>query len=192
MGRVKTYDETLRRGLLDQAGVLLSEEGLGALTLRRVASAAGTSTTAVYSLFGDKDQLLATMYSEGFLRLGASLRRARVGEPLEALAGMGVAYRRSALARPQLYALMFSRTAPSDDTRQLADAAHLPLVEGVQACLDSGALQGGTAESIAALLWAVAHGFVSLELAGLVAGTARARDLAYRDALVRSTVSFLG
>ena len=191
MGRVKTYDDALRQRLLDEAGRVLTEEGVGALTLRRVASAAGTSTTAVYSLFGDKEQLLTAMYTDGFALLGQALRKARKGQPLEALGNMGLAYRRSALARPHLYGLMFGRTAPSGSAQEVADAAFSPLVEGVQACLDSGDLKGGTAEAIATHLWAVSHGMVSLELAGLVPGSARERAAAYRDALLLSSAPFL-
>jgi hypothetical protein len=64
-------------------------------------------------------------------------------------------------------------------------------VEGVQTCLDNGDLKGGTAEGIATYLWAVSHGMVSLELAGLMNGGARRRSEAYRDALVMSTVPYL-
>lgn len=195
MGRVKTYDEALRQRLLEEAGRLLTTEGVGALTLRRVAASAGTSTTAVYSLFGDKDQLLAAMYTEGFAQLGRALTRARSGAPLQALGALGMAYRRSALARPHLYGLMFGNAAPSfqpdDEGARAADASFLPLVEAVQACLVAGELRGGTSERIATYLWAVSHGMVSLELAGHMTGSARVRTDAYRDALVLSTVPFL-
>lgn len=191
MGRVKTYDDDLRLRLLDEAGALLAAEGPAALTLRRVAAQAGTSTTAVYSLFGDKDQLLAAMYTEGFARLGRALVRARSGAPLEALGHLGMAYRRAALASPQLYPLMFGGAAPSSGAQVVADAAFSPLVEAVQACLEEGSLRGGTAEGIATYLWAVSHGLVSLELAGLVTGTAKARTLAYQEALTASVVAYL-
>jgi AcrR family transcriptional regulator len=195
VGRVKTYDEALRRRLLDEAGRLLTAEGVGALTVRRVAAKAETSTTAVYDLFGDKDALLAAMYTEGFAQLGRALTRARSGEPLVALGALGMAYRRSALARPHLYGLMFGSTAPAfqpdEAGSRAADASFLPLVEAVQACLDSGDLAGGTADRIATYLWAVSHGMVSLELAGQMTGSMRARTDAYRDALVLSTVPFL-
>ena len=191
MGRVKTYDAALRQRLITEAADVLAVDGPGGLTLRRVAAAADTSTTAVYDLFGDKDQLLTAMYVEGFAQLGAALRRARRGPRLEALGALGMAYRRSALARPHLYGLMFGREAPDAGAKDVADSAYAPLVEGVQACLDDGSLQGGTAERIASFLWSVSHGRVSLELAGLVEGTLKKRTAAYQDALVLSTVPFL-
>ena len=191
MGRVKTYDETLRQRLLDEAGRLLAVEGVGAVTLRQVAARAGTSTTAVYSLFGDKDRLLAAMYTEGFARLGRALDRASVGEPLQALGAVGMAYRRAALAAPHLYGLMFGGTAPSGEAKDVADAAFLPLLQGVQDCLANGDLAGGAARQIANHLWAVAHGMVSLELAGILGGSARARTDAYRQSLLQGVTPFL-
>jgi AcrR family transcriptional regulator len=156
---------------------------------------------AVYTLFGDKQGLVAAMYRAGFDRLGATLRAA-VGaddDPLTALANLGVAYRQAALANPHLYDLMFGRPVaafePDPVTKEIADAAYRPLVEAVARCLGAGALTAapreGADERIAFYLWAVSHGMVSLELAGLMSGGARRRSEAYRDALVMSTVPYL-
>lgn len=197
MGRVKQYDEELRRRLVDEAGRLLTAEGIGAVTLRRVASLADTSTTAVYSLFGDKDGLVHAMYVEGFTRLGAALRRAARGEadPLAAVGAVGIAYRRAALRTPHLYGLMFAAPvptfAPGEEASLIAAAAYEPLVEGVQACLEAGAMHGGEAGEIAQYLWGVAHGMVALELAGHLPGTARERAAVYERALVASVAAYL-
>ena len=182
--------------LVDEAGKVLTDEGLGGLSLRRVAARAGTSTMAVYTRFGDKDGLLAAMHAEGFRRLGRALQDASarsVGEPLGALAEMGLAYRRAALDSRHLYSLMFGEAAPGfipgQDGLAIADAAYEPLVSGVRSALDAGALAGGDPERIALYLWAVSHGFVSLEIAGKL-DTASA-EAAYRDALVLAATPFL-
>jgi AcrR family transcriptional regulator len=183
--------------LVDEAGRILSTKGAAALSLRRLAAATGTTTMAVYTLFGDKQGLLAAMYREGFARLGDALRRAagRHADPLTALAELGVTYRKTALASPHLYDLMFGRPVatfrPDEDTQAVADASYAPLVEAVQRCLDTGALVGGDAQRIAFYLWAVSHGYVSLELAGQLPGNTRARTAAYNDALVLSSMPFL-
>ena len=52
MARPKTYDERLRRTLVDTAAELIAAHGAEALALRPLAERAGTSTNAVYSLFG--------------------------------------------------------------------------------------------------------------------------------------------
>ena len=194
MPPVKELDEIGAR-LIDEAGRILTEEGPAALSLRRLAALAGTSTMAVYTRFGDKDGLLAAMHAEGFRRLGRALREAAAragGDPLAALAEMGSAYREAALDSPHLYHLMFGEAAPSfqpgDDGRAIADAAYEPLVSGVRSALDAGALAGGDAERIALYLWAVSHGFVSLEIARRI-DTASA-EAAYRDALILAATPF--
>ncbi|MDT7537450.1 MAG: hypothetical protein QOI82_1035, partial [Actinomycetota bacterium] len=52
----------LAERLVDEAGRILSTDGAAALSLRRLATATGTSTMAVYTRFGDKQGLLAAMY----------------------------------------------------------------------------------------------------------------------------------
>src|SRR3954449_644658 len=152
---VKSHTADLATRLVDEAAGILAAEGAGALTLRRLATVTGTSTMAVYTLFGDKTGLLAAMHREGFARLAAALERARAADvdPLEALAQQGFAYRESALANPHLYGLMFGTAAPgfSPDAAgtEVAEAAYLPLVEGVQRCMDAGVMQGAAAERIA-------------------------------------------
>ncbi|HET7311297.1 MAG TPA: TetR/AcrR family transcriptional regulator [Mycobacteriales bacterium] len=197
MPAVKTHNAELATRLVDEAGRLLASDGAGALTLRRLATVTGTSTMAVYTLFGDKQGLLAAMHREGFARLTAAARRAQASsdDPLAALAAQGVAYRESALANPHLYGLMFGTAAPGfrpdAEGEAMAEAAYVPLVEGVQRCLDAGVMHGAPAERIAMFLWAVSHGMVSLEIAGLVEGDEPERATHYRDALVYSAMPFL-
>src|SRR5436853_359523 len=84
---VKSHTAELATRLVDEAGRILAAEGAGALTLRRLATVTGTSTMAVYTLFGDKNGLLSAMHREGFARLAAALDRVSVDpDPLEALA----------------------------------------------------------------------------------------------------------
>ncbi|MDQ1696870.1 MAG: hypothetical protein QOJ03_2223, partial [Frankiaceae bacterium] len=79
MPAVKAHTADLATRLIDEAGRILSTEGAAALSLRRLAAATGTSTMAVYTLFGDKQGLLAAMYREGFARLGAAMQSAARG-----------------------------------------------------------------------------------------------------------------
>jgi len=196
MPAVKTHTADLATRLVDEAGRLLAREGADALTLRRLATASGTSTMAVYTLYGDKQGLLRAMYRAGFDRLGTALRDAAAGGhdgPLESLVALGLAYRETALANPHLYGLMFGAAVPGfvpdDDAKAVADAAYAPLVEGVQRCLDAGVMGGTPAERIALHLWSVSHGMVSLELAGHLPAADPAA--AYLEALAYSGLPFL-
>jgi len=169
VARPKTHDDTLRGRLLDQAGRLLSEQGPAALSLRKLASDVGTSTTAVYSLFGGKPQLMRELYREAFFRFGQRLSSSpRTGDPVSDLRQLGLTYRDSALADPHMYAVMFSRPIPGfePDEQARAEAVELtqPLLDLVGEVAKSGLLVDEPVERVALGLWATVHGLVSLEL----------------------------
>ena len=169
MPRPKIHDETVRVRLLEEAGRLLAEDGPEALSLRRLAAEVGTSTTAVYSLFGGKPELVREIHREAFRRFGARLAEVRrTDDPLRDLAELATAYRDYALANPHLYTVMFGRPVPDAelDPQDAAesDATFQPLLDIVRAAADAGLLVDVPAETIATGLWAVVHGLMSLEL----------------------------
>jgi AcrR family transcriptional regulator len=163
------HDEALRIRLLDEAGRLLSDEGPAALSLRRLAKDVGTSTTAVYSLFGSKSALVRAVFLEAFNRFGARLDAVpRTGDPIADVIRLGIAYRESALAEPHLYAVMFGRVIPEFEPeprdKAVAVATMNPLVAAVRRIMADGGPPGPAPETVAIGLWAQAHGLVSLEL----------------------------
>jgi AcrR family transcriptional regulator len=169
--RPKTHDDALRGRLLERAGELLSTEGPGALSLRRLAADVNTSTTAVYSLFGGKPALLNAVYEEAFRRFGERIASVpQTDDPVEDLVQIGLAYRASALADPQFYLVMFSKVVPnfepSDETKEAAVQTFLPVVRDVGRAVESGAFTQEPPERIALAMWGMVHGLVSLELNG--------------------------
>ena len=169
--RPKVHDEALRARLLDRAAETLSTDGPDGLSLRKLAADAGTSTTAVYSLFGGKPALLRELYLEAFRRFGERLSTVkRSGDPVEDLVRLGIAYRESARADPHLYEIMFSTTIPgfepdADAIRQAVGTLQ-PLLEMVRSGIESGHFAGHRDEEIALASWALVHGLVSLESQG--------------------------
>ncbi|MBK1789339.1 TetR/AcrR family transcriptional regulator [Prauserella cavernicola] len=169
MPRPRTHDEALRVRLLDRASELLAAEGAKALSLRRLAAAAETSTTAVYSLFGSKPDLVNALYSEGFRHFDRRLRSvSRTGDAVEDVVRLGLAYRDSALADRRLYSVMFSNAVPgfepNDEASKLAMDALRPLWDVVSDGIATKALADVPVEVIAMSFWGCAHGLVSLEL----------------------------
>ncbi len=76
MTRSEPYHHAnLRQTLLDAAVTLIGEVGPRAFTLREVARKAGVSHNAPYRHFVSKDELLAEVAAEGFIRLAASMRQ---------------------------------------------------------------------------------------------------------------------
>jgi AcrR family transcriptional regulator len=141
--------------------------------MRRVAAEVGCSTTVLYTLFGGKDGLAAGLYREGFVRLRRRLDASPPEpDPVRRLYVLGAAYRDSALADPHLYRVMFLGAipgfVPDADARAGADAAFAPLIDAARESIEAGLLRPGDPSAVAEVLWAAAHGVVSLELAGLL------------------------
>jgi AcrR family transcriptional regulator len=171
VARPKLHDEALRIRLLDTAAALLTSEGPDALSLRRLAAEAGTSTSAVYALFGGKPGILRGLFIEAFTRFGAHLDKVTPSDdPLADLLALGHAYRASALADPHLYAVMFASPVPGCEPAPQdyahAEATFAPLLDRVRRAVVAGLLRDTDPGVIATALWANVHGLVSLELRG--------------------------
>ncbi|MDA3629652.1 TetR/AcrR family transcriptional regulator [Saccharopolyspora oryzae] len=173
MVRPKTHDEALRRTLIELAATVVFESGVKALSLRRLATDAGTSTTAIYSLFGNKAGLLDSVYRDAAKQFAARLALVdTTDDPAADVVKLGLAYREHALANPHLYAVMFSdRFVELDLSAEQKDAGaetFEPLVEAVRRAQASGQFAPAPTEHIALSCWAMAHGLVSLELSGAI------------------------
>jgi AcrR family transcriptional regulator len=173
VARPKLHDAALRIRLLDTAAALLTSAGPDSLSMRRLAADAGTSTSAVYALFGGKPGILRGLFVEAFTRFGAHLHAVtRSDDPLSDMLALSQAYRSSALADPHLYAVMFGspvfgfQPVPQDYAH--AEAAFVPLLDAVRRALVAGLLREADPGLITTALWATMHGLVSLELRGAV------------------------
>ncbi|GAA3038829.1 MULTISPECIES: TetR/AcrR family transcriptional regulator [Streptosporangium] len=184
----RASQDRLRMRLLDVASQLLVTIGPESLSMRRIATEAGCSTTVIYTMFGSKEGLAEALYLEGFERFR---RRLEAVPPrknaLEHLTALGPAYREAALAEPGYYALMFERAipgfVPSERARTLARAA-LNIVDRVIAdCMSSGYIVPTQPRKIADAVWAAAQGAISLERAGHL------RDGGTYEAVLQAVIS---
>ena len=159
---------------------LLEEEGLEALTMRRLAERVGIRAPSLYKHLPDKAALEAAIIATGFEEAAAAFEQAvdRAGEgpgegsgegPGEgagewpgggsgeasgdALVALAAAYRRFALEHPHLYRLMNNGPLPR---------AHLPPGRGGRTA--APLLRVAGSEARARAVWAFAHGMVMLEL----------------------------
>ncbi|WP_232663907.1 TetR/AcrR family transcriptional regulator [Pseudonocardia sp. TRM90224] len=173
MARPKLHDEKLRRRLLERAGIIVSTEGVEQLSMRTLAAACGTSTTAVYALFGGKSGLVTALFDDAFRRLGTRLAAVAPGvDAVDHVVQMGLAYRDSAVSEPHLFTLMFAgRTGlpAASEARTAAGTALGPLREAVDRAVDERFLRADTDATTASLtLWTTVHGWVSLQLRGFL------------------------
>lgn len=165
MARPIIHDRFVQQRLLAATAELVDREGPARVTLRDVAAAAETSTTAIYSLFGGKAQLLKAAVDDGFRSFGESQRDAAS----DGLPGLGRAYRAWALEHPALYRLMFGGALAAyvdcSPTPDVASDSMLPLMEAVASAQASGALRNVDPVTVVMAIWGQVHGLVSLELA---------------------------
>lgn len=165
-----TADEVVRA-----AADLLATQGSAALSARRLATQLGTSTMTVYTHFGSMTDLVRAVVAEGFRQLDLHLETVPVtDDPRADLVAVARAYRANGLENPQLYAVMFGGIAGDSspltpDDRRVGENSLTRLRDAAQRAVDAGLLAPESNPwEHTRRMWAVAHGFVSLELAGLL------------------------
>ena len=175
MGRPKEHDESTRAALLAAAEQIVANRGAGALSVRAVADAAGTTTRAVYSLFGSKDGLLVeALARDAFEYLHTEIGNLHeTADPASDLIDVGLlVFRRLVRDHPALYRIAFQRIVPGLEagpelaaTRQ---RAWEQLVAKVERLRPSGLLGNKSAPEAAVEFIAMMDGLGSAELRGAV------------------------
>ena len=158
--------------LLTSAAEILETEGPEALSVRRIAAAAGVAPMGVYNHFDSKNGIIEALFIQGFERLREALTTiTETQDPYEALREAGRRYRALAKAHPMVYQLMFLRTLPGYEPSlaalEVAARAFDSLVAAVQRAMVAGVIAEGPLTETAQLIWSSIHGWVSLELLGI-------------------------
>ena len=166
----------MRQRLVEAAAALVAALGPSALSARKVANEAGTSTMAVYTHFGSMEALVRAVTTEGFERLEARFLAAEESDdPLRDVAALTAAYVGHARENLELYQVMFV-TMPLGKYRPVSaeDA-----VVGRRGTLDrvatnlnraiaAGRLRDAGGSALSFRWWAIVHGYVMLEAGGYV------------------------
>ncbi len=174
----KKYHHGDLKNALIKAGIkILSKEGIGGLTLRKVARLAGVSHSAPYAHFADKQALIATISTEGFKRLHAALDsavEANADDPKRQLTEGARAYVQFAMNNADAFQIMFSGVLEKErDYPSFVEISHKTferVVDIVRACQEAGVLRPAPPEIMAVAVWGQLHGVVSLVLEGQVSG----------------------
>ncbi|CAD6535980.1 hypothetical protein LMG27952_03093 [Paraburkholderia hiiakae] len=174
-----------RERILDAARRIATRDGLGALSMRKIADAIGYSPASLYLYFAGRDEIAEALGQEGYAQLLAQFEPLTLipdaRERLHALAHAYVAY---GCDHPQTYGLIFmarkarpERVGPA--ARRQSDAPDAVDEPDGGAALASGAqlfaatlsaltpASGARIDSatLAQSLWATLHGVVMLTLA---------------------------
>ena len=181
---------SLRPALVEASLKLIAKDGVGALTLRKVASMADVSHAAPYAHFADKDDLIAAIKEEGFRVLRGRVERALAGgEPL--LPKLAEAYVRFALEHTAMFQVMFRNPLPLE--RHKPEYAFLKLGQEIFEMMVGVFAKHGSPEKarqMALMGWSLIHGLVSLRIDGPLMRIMPESDRPQRfEALVRDTIA---
>jgi AcrR family transcriptional regulator len=115
VGRPKEHNDETRAALRAAAERLIAEGGVDAFSVRAVAHEVGTTTRAVYSLFGSKEGLLIDALAQSAFEFLADNidALAETDDPVVDAVAVGVdVFRRLVLEHPALYRIAFQRIVP--------------------------------------------------------------------------------
>jgi AcrR family transcriptional regulator len=190
MARPREHDERTRAALVAAAEELVAAGGPRALSVRAVAQAVGTTTRAVYSLFGSKDGLVDALAEQAFRYLGDGLADApETEDPAADLVELGTTmYRRFVRDHPSLYRIAFQRIVPdfelSPELVEVRRQVWLQLEAKLGRLKQSGLMDDRSVTEAAVEFNAMCEGLANAELRG---GTLR-RDVdsetVWRDAFI--------
>ncbi len=186
--------------LTESAYRLITQEGVEALTVRRLAKEADTSTMAVYSRFGSVGAVAGEVCERGFVEFADTLRAAGTSsDPVADVLAQGLSYLRFATENPRLYTLMFQYTSPDwtaskrtsllqhgNPTESVAGrAAFRVMVDALRRVTPTDAEDAILIR--AGATWSMVHGLAMLSIAGHLTGV---HDLVARSALIALAVGY--
>jgi AcrR family transcriptional regulator len=172
MGRPREHDENVKAALVAAAEALVADGGPPALSVRTVAEAAGTTTRAVYSVFGSKDALVDALAEQAFRYLGEGLASApETDDPGADLVELGARmYRGFVTEHPSLFRIAFQRIVPAFTLRtellEVRAAVWRQLEDKLARLRDAGGLDGRSVTEAAVEFNAMCEGLANAELRG--------------------------
>lgn len=118
MGRPREHDDETREALRAAAERLFERHGPAGVSVRAVANEVGTTTRAVYSLFGSRDGLLVdALAQQAYELLTAALNaHPETDDPIADVIDMAPSvFRRFVLEHPALFRITFQRAVPNHE-----------------------------------------------------------------------------
>jgi AcrR family transcriptional regulator len=194
VGRPREHNQRTAAALLEAAEEIVEVAGLEGLSVRGLADSVGTTTRAVYSLFGSKDGLLVALGARAFTMLGAAIAGLPATEdPAADLVDAGVSvFRRFAIGHPSLFRIGVQQTMGSPElAKDFANAA-AEAFAGLEARVTrleaAGLLGSRSVRDAACEFHALCEGLAAVELRGRMTSGEEART--WRDALTALVAGF--
>jgi AcrR family transcriptional regulator len=193
MGRPREHSQATAVALLEAAERTVQAAGLEGLSVRGLADEVGTTTRAVYTLFGSKDGLIVALGTRAFTMLGAAISELpTTADPAADLTEAGVAvFRRFAIGHPSLFRIGVQQTVGpklASDFARAATLAFAGLEARVARVKAAGLLGSRSVPEAACQFHALCEGLAAVELRGVMAPGQEMRI--WRDALTALVAGF--
>lgn len=162
-----------RARVIDAARTMIEQDGLDALSLRRLAKVLDVTAPALYAYVDDKNDLLRAVAEGEFERLTRRFDDADELDPLERVRAFSHAYIEHALEGPALFRTMFlfppelaigTTTGHELPAATKAFEAALGAAEGA---VEAGLFPGIDPLRAGLILWTATHGAADVVLLGL-------------------------
>ncbi|GHE79951.1 TetR/AcrR family transcriptional regulator [Thalassotalea profundi] len=178
MTKIKTpyHHGDLKAAIIKTASKMLDEQGIEALSLRKIAEKVGVSRTAAYHHFKDKNELLSAIASQGFILWQKQTKAIFDNKNLnhqQQLTQFCHGYIKFSINNPNTYDLMFGRTlwkdnASSDELKKVAYPSFEHQVTMTKYWQEKGILPPSeNSLRLAQVLWGTLHGIAKLVLDGI-------------------------
>jgi AcrR family transcriptional regulator len=193
MGRPREHNQATAIALIEAAERTVQVAGLEGLSVRGLANEVGTTTRAVYSVFGSKNGLLVALGTRAFTTLGAAITELpATADPAADLVEAGVAvFRRFAIGHPSQFRIGVQQAvgpALAGDFAEAATKAFVGLEARVERVRVAGQLGSRSVRDAACQFHAFCEGLAAVELRGVMPPGEEARI--WRDALTALVAGF--
>jgi AcrR family transcriptional regulator len=175
MGRPREHDDATREALRAATEQLFDEHGAEGVSVRALADAVGTTTRAVYSLFGSRDGLLVDAMGVRAYEFLVERMHEQVltDDPTADLVEMGVVvFRRFVVEHPVLFRIAFQRVLPDfqpgPELVAARDSGLRLLTQRVGRLEEAGLLREVALTDAVVAFQATCEGLGNLELRGAI------------------------
>ena len=187
MSTLKTqyHHGDLTKSLLESASLIIKEQGVESLSMRKLADTVGVSRMAPYHHFKDKNALLCALAEQGFYEQAKMLHslRAQKNTAEDGFKKYAHAYLEYALQHNETYDLMYGRTLwkagnPSDSLKAASKQTFKAWIDWVEELQEQNILpSNNTPLRIGQTTWASLHGLARLFIDGIYLDTEDLTDM---------------
>ena len=155
-----------REEILDAALAITEKSGIDSVTARELGNYLGSSARPVFTVFDNMDEVKESVRARA-KELYGKYAAEGLKEPL-AFKGVGLAYIRFAIEKPELFRLLFMQ--PPQSSKDVADV--LPMIDDhydliLQSVQNPYKLDRAAAEKLYQHLWTYTHGIAAMLVTGL-------------------------